>query len=69
MGKMERQHTHPGKILREDYLKPLPITITEMASIIGVSRKTLSKISNGRASVTPDMTLRLSRAFDIIPNL
>ena len=69
MGKMERQPTHPGKILREDYLKPLSITITEMASILGVSRKTLSKISNGRASVTPNMALRLSRAFDTTPDL
>jgi addiction module HigA family antidote len=69
MKKMERQPTHPGKILREDYLKPLSITITETAFILGVSRKTLSKILNGRASVTPDMALRLSRAFDTTPDL
>ncbi|MBW1933210.1 MAG: HigA family addiction module antidote protein [Deltaproteobacteria bacterium] len=66
---MERQPTHPGKILREDHLKPLSITITEMASILGISRKTLSKILNGSASVTPNTALRLSRAFDTTPDL
>lgn len=40
-----------------------------MASALGVSRKTLSKIINGRGAVTPDMALRLSRAFDTTPEL
>jgi addiction module HigA family antidote len=60
----EKTCSHPGKIIREDYLKPLGITISEFASVLGVSRKTLSKILNGRGAVTPDMALRLSRAFD-----
>ena len=64
MKKMTRQPTHPGKIIKEDYLEPLSITITETAGILGISRKTLSKIINERGSVTPDMALRLSRAFD-----
>ena len=38
-----------------------------MAETLGVSRKTLSKIINGRGSITPDMALRLSRAFDTSP--
>ncbi|MCD6197459.1 MAG: helix-turn-helix domain-containing protein [Deltaproteobacteria bacterium] len=42
---------------------------TEWPLIIGVSRKTLSKILNGSASVTPDRALRLSRAFDTAPDL
>ena len=58
MRRMEREPTHPGKIIREDYVKPLAITITEFALILGVSRKTLSKILNGRGAVTPDMALR-----------
>lgn len=66
---MKRQPTHPGIIIKEDYLKPLSLTITEMSSILGVSRKTLSKITNERGSVTPDMALRLSRAFDTSPEL
>ena len=52
MGTMKRQPTHPGNILKEDYLKPLSITIQDMASILGVSRKTLSKIINGHGAVT-----------------
>ena len=69
MKKMKRQPTHPGKIIQEDYLEPLSITITEMASTLGVSRKTLSKIINERGAITPDMSLRLARAFDTTPEL
>jgi addiction module HigA family antidote len=61
---MEREPTHPGKIIREDYLKPLAITISAFASGLGVSRKTLSKILNERGAITPDMAIRLSRAFN-----
>ena len=45
------------------------MTITELANVLGVSRKTLSKIVNERGSVTPDMALRLSRAFDTTADL
>ena len=69
MATMKRQPTHPGTILKEDYLNSLSITIQEMASMLGVSRKTLSKIINCRGAVTPDMALRLSRAFATTPEL
>lgn len=69
MGKMKRQPTHPGKIIKEDYLEPLSITVTDMANVLGVSRKTLSKIINERGAITPDMALRLARAFDTSPDL
>lgn len=69
MKKMKRKPTHPGCILREDYLRPLSITVTEMASKLNVSRKTLSKILNEKGAVTPDMALRLSRAFGTTPDL
>jgi len=69
MGKMKRQPTHPGTILREDYLVPLEISVTEMAMNLGISRKTLSKILNEKGAVTPDMALRLARAFDTTPDL
>jgi len=69
MRKMERKPTHPGKILKEDYLKPLSMAVNEFASVLGVSRKTLSKIVNERGSITPDMALRLSRALDTTPLL
>jgi len=66
---MERQPTHPGNIIREDYLKPLAITISEFALALGISRKTLSKILNGRGAITPDMALRLARAFNTTADL
>jgi len=69
MRKMKRQPTHPGSIIKEDYLTPLSITIKDMSEILGVSRKTLSKIVNERGSITPDMALRLSRGFDTTPDL
>lgn len=68
MRKMERQPTHPGKIIREDYLNPMSLTVSELAANLGVSRKTLSKIVNERGAVTPDMALRLSRAFETTPD-
>ena len=69
MKKMTRQPAHPGTIIKGDYLVPLSISIKDMASALGVSRKTLSKIINERGSITPDMALRLSRAFDTTPDL
>jgi len=69
MNRIKRKPTHPGKIIQEDYLKPLSLTITEIAATLEVSRKTLSKIINERGAVTPDMSLRLARAFDTTPEL
>jgi len=54
---------HPGEILRQLCLEPLGLTVTEAAEGLGVSRKTLSAILNGRASVSPEMAMRLSLAF------
>lgn len=58
---------HPGEILRELCLEPLDLTITDAATGLGVSRKTLSSILNGRAGISPEMALRLSIAFDTTP--
>lgn len=69
MHKIKRQPTHPGKIIKEDYLLPLSISIKDMAFALGVSRKTLSKIINERGAITPEMALRLSRAFETTPEL
>lgn len=55
---------HPGEILRELCLEPLGISVTRAAEALGVSRKTLSAILNGRAGISPDMAVRLSIAFD-----
>lgn len=66
---MTRRPTHPGEILKAHYLDPLALTITELADSLGVSRKTLSAIINGRAAITIDMALRLSQAFSTTPDL
>ena len=55
---------HPGEVLKTLCLEPLNITITEAARSLGVSRKTLSSILNGRAGISPEMAVRLSIAFD-----
>jgi addiction module HigA family antidote len=54
---------HPGEILRELCLEPLGVSVTDAASALGVSRKTLSSILNGRAGISPEMAVRLSIAF------
>src|SRR5215831_5044739 len=60
-----RMHSpaHPGQILREMYLKPMKVSVTEAADALGVSRKHVSAIVNGRAPVTPDMAMRLAAVF------
>ena len=55
---------HPGEVLLELCLKPLGITVTQAAEALGVSRKTLSAILNGRAGISPEMAIRLSMAFE-----
>lgn len=66
-----RQHrpVHPGKILKNLYLNPLNISNTKLAETLGVSRKAISSIVNERKAVTPEMALRLARAFDTTPEL
>jgi len=58
---------HPGEVIRELCLEPLGITITDAAKGLGVSRKTLSAIINGHAGITPEMAIRLGKAFDTSP--
>lgn len=55
---------HPGEVIRELCLEPLELSVTEAAKGLGVSRKTLSAILNGRAGISPEMAVRLSIAFD-----
>lgn len=55
---------HPGEILNEPYLEPLGLTVTEAAKALGVSRKTLPSIINGKAGISPEMAVRLSIAFN-----
>ena len=55
---------HPGEIIRELCLEPLGLSVTDAAQALGVSRKTLSSIINGRAGISAEMAVRLSIAFD-----
>ena len=58
---------HPGEIIRDFCIEPLNLTVTEAAEALGVTRKTLSTLLNGRAGVSPEMALRLSRVFGRTP--
>ena len=58
---------HPGEVLRELCLEPLGLSVTDAARALGVARKTLSELLNGRAGVSPAMALRLAKAFDTSP--
>ena len=55
---------HPGEVLRELCLEPLGLTVTDAAKGLGVSRKTLSTILNGKSGISPEMAVRLSIAFN-----
>lgn len=63
----KRRPTHPGEVLLEDVIKPLGITITEAARGLGVSRKTLSEIVNGRCSLSPEIAVRIGKATNTSP--
>jgi addiction module HigA family antidote len=54
---------HPGKIIRHDCLVPLGLTVTAAAKALRVSRQALNNLLNGKAGVTPEMAIRLEKAF------
>lgn len=58
---------HPGEIIRDLYVEPLELTVTQAAAGLGVSRKTLSLLLNGHAGISPEMAVRLSKAFGRSP--
>lgn len=58
---------HPGEAIRELCLAPLELTVGEAAEALGVTRKALSELLNGRAGVSPEMALRLAKAFNTTP--
>ncbi|MBI4559037.1 MAG: HigA family addiction module antidote protein [Candidatus Hydrogenedentes bacterium] len=68
-GKTTRMHKppHPGEIIREFCIDPLGLTVGEAAHALGVTRKTLSALINGRAGISPEMALRLSKVFGRSP--
>jgi len=58
---------HPGEIIRELCVEPLDLTVTKAAKALGVTRKTLSTLLNGKAGISPEMALRLSKVFGRTP--
>ena len=54
---------HPGLSVRHDCLEPLGLSVTEAATRLGVSRKQLSDIVNCHAGISPEMAIRLDKAF------
>ena len=59
---MTRKPTHPGAVFLEDVMKPLNLSVTDAASMLGVSRKTLSEFINEKSSLSPEMALRIGKA-------
>jgi len=59
--------THPGEMLREDFLPDYGLTASSLAEALGVSRQTINELLRGRRAVSPDMALRLSRLFGNTP--
>lgn len=60
---MMKNPPHPGEIIRDLCLKPLELSVTQAADGLGVTRKTLSQLLNGHCGVSPEMAVRLSKAF------
>ena len=59
----------PGLSVKLDCLEPLGLTVTEGTKVLGVSRKTLSDLVNGHAGISPEMAIRLSKAFGSRPEV
>ncbi len=53
---------HPGEVLKESYLEPLDLSVTEAAKRLGVARKTLSELINGKSDISVEMACKLSKA-------
>jgi antitoxin HigA-1 len=63
----KRRPTHPGEILREDFLPEYHLSVAQLAAAIGVTRQTVNEILRERRAVSPSMALRLSRLFGNSP--
>ncbi len=65
----KRKPVHPGRIVRSGCLEPLELSVTEAAKILGVTRLTLNNIVNERSGISPEMAIRLSKAFGSTPEM
>ncbi len=58
---------HPGRSIRNACLEPLGLSVTQGAKILGVTRQALNNVVNGKSGISPEMAIRLSKAFDSTP--
>jgi antitoxin HigA-1 len=58
---------HPGSIVRHDCIEPLNLTITAAAKALGVTRQALNNVVTGKSGISPEMAIRLSKAFGSDP--
>ena len=58
---------HPGRIVRHDCLEALGLSVTEGAKVLGVTRQALNNIVNGKSGISPEMAIRLTKAFGSTP--
>ncbi|MBV8730026.1 MAG: HigA family addiction module antidote protein [Acidobacteriia bacterium] len=58
---------HPGLIVRHDCIEPLNLTITAAAKVLGVSRQALNNVVTAKSGISPEMAIRLSKAFGSTP--
>lgn len=58
---------HPGQIVRQDCLEPLRLSVTAAAKVLGVTRQALNNIVNRKSGISPEMAIRLSKAFGGAP--
>ena len=63
--KVNMTPSHPGGFIRTEVIEELGLSMTKAAQILGVRRATLSALLNGRASLSPEMALRIEKAFDV----
>ena len=58
-----RNPSHPGAFVRIEVIEPLGLSVTEAARVLGVTRPALSALLNARASLSPEMAIRIEKAF------
>lgn len=64
---MKRRPTHPGEMLREDFLPDYGLSTSRLAEAVGVSRQSINELLRERRAVSPEMALRLARLFGNTP--
>ncbi len=64
---MKRRPTHPGEMLREDFIPDYGLTVSSLAEAVGVSRQSINELLRERRALSPEMALRLARLFGNSP--